>query len=397
VVESGESTSGERLVRGYAGRLLLACSLGWLGLSVGRFALAPMLPAIIPALSISRFEAGLALSALWGCYALTQYPGGRLSDELSRKTLLVAGLGLLVVGFAVFVVPGGYAAFVVGAATVGVGAGVFSTPTKALITDMIADRRGEAFGVQTAASDAGGALAGSVAVAALAVATWRAAFLPVLAVVGAALVLIHVWSREAYSVSGAELDLGGTVRRLAVDGDIRNLTLVYALFSLAWQGTTSFLPAFLQAEKGFSSGLASGAFAALFAVGIAVKPVAGGLGDRRTHAGVAAASLAVGIAGLSGVIALGTDLLVVGAVVAFAAGFMAFPPVMQTYLMTTFPDDSMGGDMGATRTVYLGVGSLGPAFVGFVAERGGYAPAFAALTGCLAAAVALLLWTTWRG
>jgi hypothetical protein len=45
--DDAASVGSERLVRGYAGRLLLACSLGRLALSVGRFALAPMLPAIV--------------------------------------------------------------------------------------------------------------------------------------------------------------------------------------------------------------------------------------------------------------------------------------------------------------------------------------------------------------
>lgn len=53
----------------------------------------------------------------------------------------------------------------------------------------------------------------------------------------------------------------------------------------------------------------------------------------------------------------------------------------------------MGGDMGATRTVYLSIGSLGPAFVGFVAERGSYAPAFTVLMGCLVVRAGILLWT----
>ncbi|USZ69908.1 MFS transporter (plasmid) [Halorussus salilacus] len=289
---------GERLFGGYAGRLLVACSLGWAALSVGRFALAPMLPAIIEDLAITRFEAGVALSALWGFYALLQYPGGRLSDELSRKTLLIAGLGLLVAGFGLFAVTSDYVAFVVAASVVGVGAGVFSTPTKALITDLFVVRRGQAFGVQTAASDAGGAVASSVAVAALAVATWQTAFLPVVALVGLALVMLHLWSREPYSVARVDMDLLDTGRRLVADPEIRNLTLVYSLFSFAWQGATGFLPAFLQADKGFSAGLASGAFAALFAVGIVVKPVAGALGDRATHATVATAALVVGTVAL---------------------------------------------------------------------------------------------------
>lgn len=388
---STDSGDRERLFGGYSGRLLAACSLGWVGLSVGRFALSPMLPRIIESLAISRFEAGVALSALWGFYALTQYPGGRLSDELSRKTMLAAGLGLIATGAALFLVTVEYVTFVVASSVLGIGAGVYSTPTKALITDLFTAKRGQAFGVQTAASDGGGAIAGSVAVAALAVASWRAAFLPVLAVVGVSLALFHVWSREPYSVARVELDLLGTVRRLASTAEIRNLTVVYSLYSLAWQGATSFLPAFLQADKGFSPELASTAFAVLFGVGIVVKPLAGALGDRATHGRVAAAALALGMVGITGVVALSSSVVVVGMVVVFSTGFMAFSPVMQAFLMRTFPDASMGGDMGATRTVYLGVGALGPAAVGYVADVASYTAAFAGLALCLLASTVILV------
>ncbi|WP_132058593.1 MFS transporter [Halorussus amylolyticus] len=385
------SDEAEQLFRGYEGRLLVACSLGWVGLSVGRFALAPMLPAIIEDLSITSFEAGLALSSLWGFYALTQYPGGRLSDALSRKTMLVAGLGLLIAGFALFVVTVEYAVFVVAASLVGVGAGTYSTPTKALITDLFAARRGQAFGVQTAASDAGGAIASSVAVAALAVATWQTAFLPVVLLVGVALAMVHVWSREPYSVARVDLDLRATVRRLIADPDIRNLTLVYSLYSLAWQGAISFLPGFLQADKGFSPALASTAFAVLFGVGILVKPLAGALGDRAAHGTVAAASLTLGMVGITGVVAFLSRPVILAMVVVFSTGFMAFSPVMQAFLMQTFPDASMGGDMGATRTVYLGVGALGPAYVGYVADVASYTAAFVGLALCLLASAAILV------
>lgn len=388
---SADAEDEERLFTGYGGRLLVACSLGWIGLSVGRFVLAPMLPAIIDELAITRFEAGLALSALWGFYALTQYPGGRLSDELSRKTLLVAGLGLLVAGFGLFVATVDYVTFVVAASVVGIGAGVFSTPTKALITDLFTTRRGQAFGVQTAASDAGGAIAGSVAVTALAVMTWQAAFVPVLVLVGVALVLFHIWSREPYSVSRVNMNLLDTVRRLAADTEIRNFTVVYSLFSVAWQGATSFLPAFLQADKGFSAELASTTFAVLFVVGIVVKPIAGSLGDRVTHGTVAAGALALGMVGLTGLVALSTAPLIIATVIVFSAGFMAFPPVMQALLMQTFPEVSMGGDMGATRTVYLGVGALGPTYVGYIANTASYTTAFSGLAVCLLASVLILI------
>jgi hypothetical protein len=50
---------------------------------------------------------------------------------------------------------------------------------------------------------------------------------------------------------------------------------------------------------------------------------------------------------------------------------------MQAHLMDSFPDESMAGDLGATRTVYIGIGSVGPAYVGFVASRLNYTVAFA--------------------
>jgi hypothetical protein len=59
--------------------------------------------------------------------------------------------------------------------------------------------------------------------------------------------------------------------------------------------------------------------------------------------------------------------------------------------MDTFPDGSMGGDLGATRTVYLGLGSLGPSYVGFVAGRVSYAVAFAGLLGCLLVSAAIVV------
>ncbi|USZ69909.1 hypothetical protein NGM10_16010 (plasmid) [Halorussus salilacus] len=70
---------------------------------------------------------------------------------------------------------------------------------------------------------------------------------------------------------------------------------------------------------------------------------------------------------------------------------MSFPPVMQTFLMGVFPDSSMGGDMGATRTVYLGVGAVGPAYVGYVAEVASYTAAFVGLAVCLLAAAGILV------
>ena len=46
----------------------------------------PLLLDTIEEFSITSFEAGIALSLLWGVYALCQFSGGRFSDVLSHKT-----------------------------------------------------------------------------------------------------------------------------------------------------------------------------------------------------------------------------------------------------------------------------------------------------------------------
>ncbi|WP_115863216.1 MFS transporter [Halorussus litoreus] len=397
--ESAPESTDERLLTGYSGRLLLAVSLGWAAIQSGRLALSPLLPAVMADLAIADFRAGVALTTLWGLYALGQYPSGRLSDGLTRKSLLVAGLALVIVGFGALASAPTYPFFLLGAAVVGLGAGLYPTPARALVSDLFVERRGQAFGLHTASGDVGGAAAAGLAVAALAVAGWRAAYLPVVAVLAGVAVALHIWGREGYTrpavdrgaVADGLADARATASRLWANSRMRWLLLAYALFAFTWQSATGFLPTFLRDAKAFPPELASGGFAALFVVGALVKPISGSLGDRFARAGVAASALVLAAAALAGLLVATSTPAVVVAVIVFAGGLMAYPPVMQALLMDTFPDGSMGGDLGATRTVYLGLGSLGPSYVGFVAGRASYTAAFAGLLGCLLVSAAIVV------
>jgi len=381
----------ERLLSGPPGRLLVTASLGWTAIQAGRLVLSPMLPAVMADLNIGEFRAGVAFTLLWGLYALGQYPSGRLSDRLSRPSLLVPGLALLSVGFLALSAAPTYPLYLLAVALVGAGAGLYPTAARALVSDLFVERRGQAFGLHTASGDLGGVLAAGLAVAALAVATWRAAFLPVVAVLAAVLVALHRWRREPYEFRRVDLAVRATAGRLLGDRRLAALLGAYVLYAFTWQGAVAFLPTFLQRAKGFSPGLAGGGFAALFVVGVAVKPVSGGLGDRVPKPLVAAAGLGLGATALVVALAAGGTLPVALAVVGFAAGLMAVPPVLQAHLMDVFPDGTMGGDLGAARSVYIGLGSLGPTYVGFVAARAGYGPAFAGLAACLLVSAVVVL------
>lgn len=64
---------------------------------------------------------------------------------------------------------------------------------------------------------------------------------------------------------------------------------------------------------------------------------------------------------------------------------------MQAYLFDYLSDDTIGGDFGAIKTVYTGIGSFGPAFVGIVADKASYSVAFGPLIVCLLASIGILL------
>jgi hypothetical protein len=76
----------------------------------------------------------------------------------------------------------------------------------------------------------------------------------------------------------------------------------------------------------------------------------------------------------------------------FAVGYKTQFPVIDAILLDAAPEANAGGDLGAARALFLGVGSLGPAFVGYTAELYGFTLAFAALVGTLVAAAGILLW-----
>jgi predicted MFS family arabinose efflux permease len=385
-----DDAKAESVVRGYPGRLLLTISLGWAFLQAGRLVISPLLPQITADLEISSALAGIAITVMWATYAVLQYPSGRLSDRLSRKTLLVTGLLLLCLGFGVLANAELYVVFLLGAAVVGVGAGLYPTPARSLVSDLFVRRRGQAFGLHTASGDVGGVLAAVLATVVIGVATWRTVFAPVVAVLLLVALALHVWSREPYVFARVDLEVGSTIRRLFVEPKLRWLLVAYSLFAFTWQATTGFLPTFLQVSKDFSPVVANASFALLFVIGAVTKPVAGWLSDRVSRDALAPAVLGVAATMLAGVLVVDGELLVAIGIVGFALGLMAYPPVMQAYLMDVFETETMGGDLGAMRSVYIGISSLGTTYVGVVAEFWNFTVAFAGLLACLIASATII-------
>ena len=398
--EPSESTQSERLLGGHTGRLLVSLSLAWATLQLGRFLLSPLLPAIVDDLGMTTATAGLALGAFQLLYAVTQFPSGRVSDEFGRPTAVVAGLVAITGSFLLFAQVTTAAGFLAAALVLGLGKGLFAVPSRAQLSDAFVERRGQALGIYAAGTDLGGLAAsavgavvtgGTVVWGVALAADWRAPFLPLAGLLTAVTVGYVGWNTAPYRLGRPALETRATLARLLTTRRQRESLVAFALFFFVVGAWVGFLPAYLATAKGFSEAVAAGVFAVVFVVGFAVKPFAGRLADRFSRRLVAAGGLSVSVAAICGVVTFETLPAVVAAVVVYAAGYKSVFPVIDALLLDAAPDGSVGGDLGAARAVLLGVGALGPVYLGWVVDAASYRVGFVGLGACLVVATVLLV------
>lgn len=374
----------------YEGRLSLLLAAGWLVLVLGRNAIPPLLPAIVMDLRLEPVEAGFVMTVVMGFHSVLQYPAGRVSDQLSRLTVLAVSLLTTMVGFGLLIGARTYPALLVGGATVGIGTGLFFTPARALLSDHFADRLGQVLGIQTTAGLVGASLSGALATAVVAYAAWRHTFVLPLVATAFVVLALHQYSQERYRLTRPSLDVFATARRLLGDVAVRRLLGVATIRSLVNASLIAFLPLVLIEAKGFAPVLANGAYASLFVVGAVASPLFGRMGDRYSQTLVMTAALAVAVAGVM-IVTIGTTAPIVVSGVGLASlGLWGFTPVMQAVFLEAVATESMGGDFGALKTVYGGIGSTGPSLFGVLVSQGSYRIAFLALAGCLLVCIGIL-------
>jgi MFS family permease len=401
------TTRDESLFAGYGGRMLGSLALAWAVLQLGRFLLSPLLPAIIDDLGITTVTAGFVLGGFQAVYAVVQYPSGRLSDRFSRAALIVPGLAALTVACLLLASAVSPLLFVGGALALGLGKGLYAIPSRALLSDLFVERRGQALGLYAAGTDVGGVLASLAALVVTGAGaaglgpvgtlvptvpglSWRAPFLPV-AVALFVLGVVYVrWNRDPYRLGRMDLGLGATVRRLGATRGQREGLVAFSIFFFVVGAWVNFLPTYLAQGKGTSEALAAGLFAVMFVVGIGAKPLAGLVSDRFPRRAVGVAGLSLAVVALSGLVLASALWAVTGAIVLFALGYKSLFPVTDAVLLDAAPDDNTGGDLGAARALFQGAGAFGPVYMGSVAAVADYTVALTGLAVCLLASAGLL-------
>jgi MFS family permease len=355
---------------------------------------------------MTTLTAGVALGALQAVYALTQFPSGRLSDRFTRPSLVVPGLIALLGAFLLLSVATAVWLFVAGTVLFGVGKGLFAVPSRAQLSDLFVAKRGQALGLYAAGTDFGGILAavggvlvtGGGALLGLPDAAlvplqlgWRDPFAPIAVVLGLVAVAYVGWNRDPYRLGRTDVQLVATVRRLATTRAQREALLAFALFYFVVGAWVNFLPTYLTRAKGVSEPVAAGLFAVVFVVGIVIKPAAGLVSDRVPRRVVAAGGMLFGVGALGGVVLASSVSVIAAAIAVYAIGYKTVFPVADALLLDAAPDENVGGDLGAARAVFIGVGALGPVYMGGLADSASFEIAFVGLGTCLVVAAALLL------
>jgi len=376
---------------GGKGVSLLAVATGWGLLNGARMVYPVIIPYLQTDYGLSLTVSGLLVTVLWFFAAIGQLPGGMLADRYDERTLMAAST-VVVAGALALVVTSGSPLVLFGAtAAWGLGHSLYPIARITILSKLYTQRLGSALGVTMATGDVGQTVLPPVAAALAAAVAWQAGLgfvAPLLVVAG---VLVY-----ATGPDDADADDGPTQSlRDAVDvlaelrtTEIGFMTVILFLYMFVWQSFTAFYPTYLTSVKGLSTQQASVLFGFFFAVGVAVKPLAGAaydrIGMRRSlisillpaAAGFFLLPVVSGIWPLVGVTALVSTMLGTGA-------------VTQSFLADAFSEATQGTGLGVVRTLTASLAAAGPVAFGAVGDRGYFDEGYLFLAVVLAVVVAL--------
>ncbi|GAA4339131.1 MFS transporter [Variovorax defluvii] len=359
-------------------------------------ALLPVLPAF---LGVGFVELGLALSVFNIVSALVQAPLGFAVDRFGARRVLLAGLALGSASFASLAFLHSYAWLLVAMAFAGLANGVYHPADYAMLSAGIQESRlGRAFSVHTFSGFLGGAIAPAMLLSIHAVGGVPWAF-GATALAGL-IAWFTVWmSREPVAAQRARpAQRTGTARPHGrplgvLTPAIAALTLLYVFLNLSTGSIEKFSVSALVGGYGQTLPWSNTALTAfLFASAFGV--LAGGtLADRTRRHGLVAAAAFAGAAVLTALVAWGGLPPVAFVLCLGVAGFLTgmIAPSRDMLVRAAAPPGGEGKAFGIVSTGFNIGGAVGPAFFGWLLDRGHFSAIFWAAVVFMAITVGLTL------
>lgn len=375
------------------GWVLATVATGWMFVLGARVILPTLLPQVKGAFGLTNATAGVLISALWGSYAVTQFPAGMLVDRVGERPTLVASVVVTAAGALALGLAPTFVVFFLGAMLFGLGSGLYAPPRVTVLSRIYPDRDGTALGVTFAVGNLGASALPLVAGGLAILFGWRFGFGFV--VVPLAVVGVGLWtfipSRDGSQERVAADDPRRIVSRLVREMTDRHVLLAWTamtLYLFTYQGITAFLPTYLIATKGVNQATASALYSLFFASGAIAQSIAGGAADRHGARRVLAAIAGFGVLTLVA-LPFVHGLLPLAVLVVLLGTRLGIGPVGNGYVAAILSDEVQGSGFGLFRTFYLAVGALGSTFVGVLAGWDMFDEAFLVLAGITALSTVL--------
>lgn len=362
------------------------------GVMMARLVISPLIPDLMAAFAVSKGAMGLAMTGLWGAYAVFQLPGGVLAGRYGERPVILSALGLTGVGSLLLATAPSYPAFVLFALLMGAGSGAYFPAAAALLTERY-PRTGQVLGFHLSGGDSAGLVAPVLAAAVGVRYGWRPAL-----VLGAAVVVpVFLLCARRIPRTDPRTPAGPLAPRVhprrlrgILTPPVAFTTVLATVLAFAFQATISFYPTFLIEAHGFDTGLAGLFLAGIFATWIPLLPAAGRVADTVGHDAVLAGTMASLALGFVVALEAGSVPAAVLAVVLLGVG-MSFGGVIASRFMRHLAADERTEGYGLVRSVYMLVGSTGSVITGTVADLAGWGAAYGLASVLIVAALGVVI------
>jgi MFS transporter, FSR family, fosmidomycin resistance protein len=341
--------------------------------------LAPLLAFIRDDFNVTYTELALALTVFNVVSGLLQTPVGFLVDRIGARVVLLVGLFLSSISYAIAGVVDSYWVFIAMYGVAGLGNTVYHPADYSLLSRHApSERLGQVFSFHTFAGMIGSAIAPVTLLYMQSQFGWRGAYIGA-AIFGLIVLIALVAQPEpapepvrARSSAKAQTDLVDTGWRLLVSPPILLNLAFFVMISIMGGGLNTYLVVALAALHATPPAVANIALTALLAMGAAGVLVGGILAGRTArHATVAASGLTVGgiVTALVGLFDLGSVWLVI------IMGFSGFCvgvtyPSRDMLVRSVTPPGAYGKVFGFVSTGFNIGASIAPIMYGMLMDRG---------------------------
>jgi DHA1 family inner membrane transport protein len=361
------------------------CALVFL-VNFARVVFAPLVGQFVGEFAIGEGTAGLIVTLTWLGSAAPRVPAGWALTRFSRRLVILVSGAMLTLGALGVALAPGVPTLMVAAFAIGLASGVYFVAANPFVSELFPERVGRAMGVHGTASQLAAVAAAPVVTVALWY-DWRLAFygLAAAAATTTALFVLLAARTDLPDAGAGDTDfVGGALAewKLILTG-----VVLMGLTGFVWQGLFNFYELYML-DKGLAPATARNLLTVIFAAGVPAFLVSGDLADRLPHVpyllGIVSAFIGsvVLVVAVSGLVAVVLASLAVG----FAI-HMLFP-AMDTYLLSSLPDQSRASAYAVYSAGMMSTQAAGSWVVGEAVEAGlAYDAVFLGLAGGLGAVV----------